>query len=118
MNRNLRKGPKFWNNELANLWFSACQAEKNYTSFKVLNHADSRQKNNLRQFFKDAQSHFDKKIRYFKRQHKNKNLNDLEKLASENSSDIWAELKKLGDPPPPPEQLWKLYGQTRPFPGM
>ena len=44
MNRNLRKGHKFWNNELANLWFSACQAEKNYTSFKVSNHADSRQK--------------------------------------------------------------------------
>jgi hypothetical protein len=99
MNRNFRKSTKFWNNELANLWFSACQAEKNYISYKVSNHADSRQKNNLRQIFKEAQSHFDKKYRYFKRQDKNKNINDLEKLASENSSDIWAKLKRIGDPP-------------------
>ena len=74
MNRNFRKSTTFWNNELANLWFSACQAEKNYTSYKVSNHADSHQKKNLRQIFKEAQSHFDKKYRYFKRQDKIKTL--------------------------------------------
>ena len=35
-----RKMQPFWNNELANLWFSACQAEKNYMMFKVVNNAD------------------------------------------------------------------------------
>ena len=88
INRNFRKSTK--------LWSSASQAEKNYTSYKVSNHADSRQKNILRQTFKEAQSHSDQKYRYFKRQHKNKNINDLEKLASENSSDIWAKLKQIG----------------------
>ena len=99
MNKKLRKGHKFWNNELANLWSIACQAEKAYTSFKVSTNADLYYKNDLRQTFKNAQSNFDRKFRYFKRQSKNKHLNDLEKLASENSADIWAKLKKLGDPP-------------------
>ena len=99
MNQKLRKGHKFWNNELANLWFGTCQAENNYTSFKVSKNADLHYKNSLRQIFKNAQTHFDKKFRFFKRQFKNKDLNDLEKLAAEHSSDIWAKLKKLGDPP-------------------
>ena len=30
LNKRKRKGHKFWNNELANLWFGACQAEKQY----------------------------------------------------------------------------------------
>ena len=30
LNKSKRKGHKFWNNELANLWFGACQAEKQY----------------------------------------------------------------------------------------
>ena len=29
MKKKLRKCHKFWNNELANLWSTACQAEKN-----------------------------------------------------------------------------------------
>ena len=99
MNKKFKKGHKFWNNELANLWSLTCQAERAYTSFKVSQNADLYHKNNLRQTFKNAQSNFDKKFRYFKRQFKNKDLNDLEKLASENSADIWAKLKKLGDPP-------------------
>ena len=81
------------------MWSIACQAEKNYTSFKVSNNADFQYKNNLRQVFKNAQSHFDKKFRYFKRQFTNKNINDLGKLVAENSAEIWAKLKKLGDPP-------------------
>ena len=99
LNKSKRKGHKFWNNELANLWFVTCQAEKNYTSFKVSKNADLPYKNKLRQIFKNSQTHFDKKFRFFKRQFKNKDLNDLEKLAYENSADIWAKLKKLGDPP-------------------
>ena len=49
LKQHFRKMQPFWNNELADLWFSACQAEKNYTMFRVFTNADLRHKNNLRQ---------------------------------------------------------------------
>ena len=47
-NKKYRKGHKFWNSELANLWFKACVAEKNYLSFKVRSNTDLQYKNTLR----------------------------------------------------------------------
>ena len=40
MKKNYRKMQPFWNDELGNLWFSACQAEKQYLNFKIMSKAD------------------------------------------------------------------------------
>ena len=42
-----RKMQPFWNDDLANLWFSACQAEKNYPNFKVNSAGDLKLKEHL-----------------------------------------------------------------------
>ena len=52
----------------------------------------------MRQTFKAAQQNFDKKFRFFKRQFKNKNINELQKLVNEKNSNVWTKLRKLGDP--------------------
>ena len=102
MKKSFRKSHPFWNNELANLWSAACQAEKKYLNHTVNCRADYLKKNEFRQLFKNAQTHFDKKFRYFKRQFQNKDQNELEKLAFENSPNVWAKLKRLNSPPTRP----------------
>ena len=66
--------------------------KKNYLNFTVTCRGDLAKKSDLRKLFKTEQSHFDKKFRFFKRQSKNKDLNELHKLASENSPNIWAKI--------------------------
>ena len=108
MKRNFRKLQPFWNDELRNLWFFACQAEKQYLTFKVTSNADFHHKNNLRNIYKDAQTHFDKKFRFYKRKYNNKHQNELHDLAAKNSTDIWIKIKKLHSPPTrPPLEIVK-----------
>ena len=87
MKKTFRKAKPFWNNELGNLWFSACQAEKQYLNFVVISQGDHQIKKNLQSTFKKAQSHFDK------RKFNDKNQNKLLELASENK------IKRLNCPP-------------------
>ena len=35
LNRKFRKSKPFWNQELESLWFKTCEAERNYSRFKV-----------------------------------------------------------------------------------
>ena len=58
-------------------------------------------KSNLRINFKTAQKEFDKWFRALKRRYKNKDLNDLGKLAADNSPKIWEKLKSLNNPVKP-----------------
>ena len=51
LKKSYRKNQPFWNGELDELWFSACQAEKSYSAFKVVKNGDLSYKNNLRQIF-------------------------------------------------------------------
>ena len=44
---------------------------------------------------KNAQKTFDKRIRYFKRQFRKKDIDELGKLAAEKSTDVWLKSKKL-----------------------
>ena len=95
MKKCFRKSQKFWNNDLADLWFSACQAEKMYINFRVACHGDLTQKNNLKEIFKNAQAHFDKKFRYYKRQFHSKDQNELHKLAADNFKGCKRNFRKM-----------------------
>ena len=94
LKKSYRKSQPFWNEELENLWFAACQAEKLYLNFKPYTYYDQLIKSNLRINFKTAQKEFDKRFRALKRRYKNKDLNDLGKLAADNSPKIWEKTKK------------------------
>ena len=62
----------------------------------------------MRNIYKDAQTHFDKKFRFYKRKYNNKHQNELYDLASKNSTDIWIKIKKLNSPPTrPPLEIVK-----------
>ena len=99
MKRKFRKSKIFWNNELEKLWIEACEAEKKYLNFKVNSNVDFPLKNLLRTQFKSAQKHFDKKYRYFQRQNKSKEHSDLQTSAKTNPAAMWAQLKRLNNPP-------------------
>ena len=98
-NKKFRKSKKFWNEELESLWSEACKSEKKYLNFKVHSNQDFPLKNDLRFQFKNAQKHFDKKYRYFQRQHRNKQNFDLETSAKSNPAAMWDQLKRLNNPP-------------------
>ena len=53
----------------------------------------------LRLDFKTAQKNFDKKYRFFKRQHHRKEYCELEENARTNPANMWAALKRLNNPP-------------------
>lgn len=98
-NKKFKKSNPFWNEELQMLWSKSCAAEKNYLKFRVQSGRDFRHKNNLRLIFKEAQSLFDKKYRFYKRQHRKKEYCDLENHARSNPTEMWAALKRLNNPP-------------------
>ena len=56
-------------------------------------------KNNLRLAFKNAQSTFDKKVRYYKRKHEKEKCEALEANARRNPTEMWAALRRLSNPP-------------------
>ena len=67
--------------------------------FKVFDNGQLNQKQILRITYKNCQKLFDKKFRYFKRQHNKNSFCELSEAASANPTDIWARLKRLCDPP-------------------
>ena len=98
-NRKFRKSKEFWNEELEKLWSDACNAEKKYLNFKVHSNPDFVIKNEFRTVFKTAQKHFDKKFRYFQRQYKHNQSYELETSAKSHPAAMWAQLKRLNNPP-------------------
>ena len=98
-NKLFRKSQPFWNPELSELWKITCQAEKDFTSFKVKNNYDLQQKRFLRDSFKRAQKIFDSKFRELKRKYKKQKDHELERSAKLNPTDMWSSLKKLSNPP-------------------
>ena len=102
LKKSFRNAQPFWNPELKSLWSATCRAEKNYLHFKVASPADLPIKNNLHKVFKNAQTHFDKKFRYFKRKYVNQKQNELLDMASENDPNIWTKIKRLNSPPSRP----------------
>ena len=102
LRQSFRKSKPFWNHELASLWTEVCKAEKIYLSCKVTNQAQNLQKTKFRQNFKTAQKQFDKKCRFFKRQHMNKNVSIMYDLAKNKSPNLWEKIKKLNSPPSRP----------------
>ena len=75
-----------------------CSTEKMYLNFKCRNNRDRLHKAELRSNFIQAQKHFDKRFRFFKRKHKAADFEELEKLATSGNPDIWKKLKLLCDP--------------------
>ena len=98
-NRKFRKSKQFWNDELETLWSEVCRCESQYLNYKVLSNADFPVKTNFRHIFKAAQKQFDKKFRYFQRQHRKNEYYDLENTAKSRPAAMWEKLKKLNNPP-------------------
>ena len=74
----------------------------------MVSQADLSIKNNLQKAFKNAQTHFDKKFKNFKRKFINQKQNELLDMASENDPNIWAKIKRLNSPPSrPPLEIVK-----------
>ena len=97
--KSFKKSQPFWNEELEHYWKQVCWSEKSYLAFKVYNRSQLSWKSKLRNDYKTSQNTFDKKFRYFKRQHKKKEFEDLGNSASNNPTDMWAKIKRLCDPP-------------------
>ena len=70
LNKNRLKSKHFWNEDLAIQWKNTCQAEKDYTSFKVKIRSDYIIKRNLRERYKNCQKIFNKTFRFYKRKSK------------------------------------------------
>ena len=102
LRKSFRNSQPFWNGELASLWFTACQAERNYLDFKVVHNSDLQRKGHLKSIFSSARKQFDRRFRYFKRQHSKKEQEVLFKMASESSPEVWKEIKKLNCRPSKP----------------
>ena len=83
---------------MANLWLNLCANERLYISFKVVNDIDILKKTELRKNYKAAQQVYDKRYRYYKRRSKKESQEQLATAASDNPADMWAKLKKLGEP--------------------
>ena len=98
-NKLFRKSQPFWNADLAELWKTTCEAEKQMVEFKVKTNYDFHIKAQLRQDFNNKQKYFDKKFRETERLFKKKQNKDLENSAHSNPSDMWSKLKKLNNPP-------------------
>ena len=98
-NKHFKKSQPFWNENLASAWKEVCKTEKEYLSFKAIKNANLAHKNDLRNAHQNAQRTFDSKFRYFKRKHKKSEFENLENLAKSNPNEMWAQLKKLSNPP-------------------
>ena len=96
--RQKRKANPFWNNELNDLWVIRCNKETIYSDFSCNSRHDLHQKEILRNQFKLAQKHFDKKFRFFKRLHNSGKLKDLEHSAEKDPNEMWKILKSLSEP--------------------
>lgn len=84
----------YWNNELQNLWKNLCLAEKRFLKCK-----DQITRRELHNTFKDSQYDFDKRFRFYKRQYRRGKVLLLEYLqgsSSNNNSQFWREINKLG----------------------
>ena len=93
--KSFRRCQPFWNAELERRWFNVCQTEKNFINIKVKCAWDARQKSHLRMIYKNAQKLFDRKMRYFKRKHQKKDIEELQDLASKDMTGMWKRLKTL-----------------------
>ena len=96
--RQKRKSQPFWNDELNGLWVIRCEKEKLFSEFICKSREDILQKQILRKLFQQSQQHFDKKFRFFKRQHKSKNFKDLENMATNDPNEMWKRFKSLSEP--------------------
>ena len=81
------------------MWTDTCGAEKKYLNFKVEKAQDFVLKNELRTAFKTTQKNFDKKFRYFQRQHMKSQYSNLEESAKSRPASMWEQLKRLDNPP-------------------
>ena len=93
-----RKSHSFWNQELEQLWSVRCEKENLYSNFVCRSRNDNVQKNILNGEFKEAQRNFDKKFRFFKRQHRSNKTQNLKDNAEKDPNEMWKQLKSLAEP--------------------
>ena len=98
-NKQFKKSQKFWNEDLETAWRAACKAEKDYLNYKANQNSQLEQKQNLHSIFKEKQKIFDYKFRFFKRKARKQQFEELESLSKNDPREMWAYLKRLGNPP-------------------
>lgn len=87
-----RNHKPFWNNELQSLWSDMHNKEKNFVKFKGCH----RMKQQLLAQYKDACKIFQKKLRYSERMYNREKLNVIERLNTNNPTEFWDHINKLG----------------------
>ena len=78
--------------------YCVCANEKAYLAFKVCNNSDLLRKSKLRDNFKNAQTNYDRKLRFYKRKFKKQESDQLSISSSDNPAEMWAKLKRLAEP--------------------
>ena len=72
--------------------------QKLYSRFNCKDRHDFHQKQVLKNAYYESQKTFDKKFRFYKRQYKAKEFNEMENLASKDPNEMWKKLKALSEP--------------------
>ena len=96
--RKIRKSHEFWNQELDHLWVVRCEREKLYSNFVSKSRSNNVQRKTLQSEFQEAQKHFDKKFRFFKRQHKSNKNKNLANNAKNDPKEMWKQINALSEP--------------------
>lgn len=84
----------YWNNELNELWLKLRSAERIF--LKCGPGEPWKRKRALHSEFIQCQTHFDRKLRFFKRRFKRGQALKLEQLHTGNPQQFWREIHKLG----------------------
>ncbi len=82
----------FWNENLKNLWTDMCNKEKEFLKCNGPNHI----KQYFRKRFTDASFIFNKELRRAERNHNRRVQNQIENICTENPTQFWNYIKKLG----------------------
>ena len=94
-NRNILKDSKtitpFWNEELQLLHTEMRQKEKNLKNTK--RHLEKHEKWTQ---FRDSQNKFDRRFRFYKRQHERGKMAKIDQICTSNPTEFWHKIKSLG----------------------
>jgi hypothetical protein len=90
-NRKVKNGKPFWNDFLEELWQDLRIKQKNFK--KCRNRPD---RNKLWNLYKSAQHMFDKNFRFYRRKYSKAQMNEIEKLQTNNPKEFWEKISKLG----------------------
>ena len=92
MKKRRRRSKPYWDENLAQKWTIARDAEKEYLSYK----GNNSQRRNLRAVFTSKRDEFDKCLRQAQRRHESQKQQELHELRTDNPKEFWNQINNLG----------------------